>query len=212
MYLPFRIGCSIRLHIIRDGAELEELKERILNQRIRSQKIENAIKEWTGMGFKISKLENALRNDIEEAEIFEDYSNRIKELMDYEARLKEMNPRDIQDQVHRIHLKIKNPELIESIRKEMSQIQDGCFGKDPTEENGTEALLKTWKSQGYEIDTILTSTGKENTIEGLEKVILRAQGRLHHLNPSRINPQFMRGDGSLLLKGYQRRLCESQKL
>ena len=37
-------------HIDEIEGELEELKERILNQRIRSQKIENAIKEWTGMG------------------------------------------------------------------------------------------------------------------------------------------------------------------
>ncbi len=163
-------------HIDEIEGELEELKERILNQRIRSQKIENAIKEWTGMGFKISKLENALRNDIEEAEkVFEDYSNRIKELMEYEARLKEMNPRDIQDQVHRINLKIKNPELIESIRKEMSQIQMDVSTQERIRQKRTElnTLLKTWKSQGYKIDTILTSTGKENTIEGLEKVILQ---------------------------------------
>lgn len=156
--------------------DLNDLKERILNQRMRSQKIENAVKEWSGMGFKISKLENALKNDIEQAEkIYQDYSERIKELMEYEARIKEMNPRDIQDQIHRINLKIKNPELIESIRKEMSQLQKEVSSMENRREKRMELnnLLKTWKSQGYKIDAILASTSNEKTLEGLEKVILQ---------------------------------------
>ena len=113
-----------------------------------------------------------MRNDIEEAEdVYEDYSNRIKELMDYEARLKEMNPRDIQDQVHRIHLKIKNPELIESIRKEMSQIQTDVSTQERIRQKRMElnTLLKTWKSQGYKIDTILTKYRQREYDRGTRK-------------------------------------------
>jgi hypothetical protein len=177
--------------------ELNELKDRILNHRMRSQKIENAIKEWSGMGFKISRLENALRNNIDEAEkIYEDYSQRIKELMEYEARLKEMNPRDIQNQTHRINLKIKNPELIESIRKEMSQLQKEVTGIESIRQKRMELnnLLKTWKSQGYKIDSILISTGKEKTMEGLEKVILQFTRAIASLESFKNEfPNFERG-------------------
>lgn len=155
--------------------ELNQLKDRILNQRIRKQKIENAIKEWSGMGFKVNKLETLLGTNIVEAEkLYNVYSGRITELADYEARIKEINQKDVQDLVHRINLKIKNPELIDSIRKEMERLQQQVSESDRirTKRSELNNLLKTWRSQGYIIDQILEDTKNEKTIEGLEKVIL----------------------------------------
>ncbi len=177
--------------------EVNELKNNILNQKIRSQNIENAVKEWGGMGFKISKLQNALQKDIVEAEkIYKDYTERISELMEYETRLKEVNHKDIPDLVHKLTLKIKNPELIDSIRKEMGEIQKVVSERDSIREKRIELndLLKTWRSQGYKIDAILEKTQKETSIEGLEKIVLDHTRAIASLNSFKNEfPAFERG-------------------
>ncbi|MDD1713535.1 MAG: hypothetical protein LUQ69_10260, partial [Methanoregulaceae archaeon] len=169
--------------------ELEALKENILNQRIRSQKIENAIKEWSGMGFNVTKLENALKRDMNHAEqIYEDYKDRIKELTDYDSRLSEMQHKETSDIVHKLSLMIKNPELIETVRKEMARVQKIVADLDGIKNKRKElnTLLKVWKSQGYKIDHILELMKMENTYQGLEDIILgytRAIASLESFRP-----------------------------
>ncbi|MEA3559500.1 MAG: hypothetical protein U9R75_09635, partial [Candidatus Thermoplasmatota archaeon] len=155
--------------------ELDDLKETILKVKVRSQKIEGAIKEWSGMGYKITKLENALENDMELADdIFEDYSERIHELMDYENKLKGLNNKDLNDMIHRVNLKLKNPEHIKSIRKDMEFIMDKVTVFDDLREKRKELnnLLKIWKKQGYKIERILAMMREATTKEALERVIL----------------------------------------
>ncbi|RLF68881.1 MAG: hypothetical protein DRN57_02580 [Thermoplasmata archaeon] len=177
--------------------ELNDLKERILSHKMRSQRITNAIKEWSGMGFKISKLENALKSDIDEAErIMEDYRKRIEELTDYETRLKEMKLREMRDLVHKVSLKIKNPELIDSVRKEMAIIQKKAVETDSIRQKRMElnSLLKTWKSQGYRIERIFENAGREQTLRGLDEVILKYTRAVAALEALRNEfPSFERG-------------------
>ncbi|MGA1847860.1 MAG: hypothetical protein ACMUHB_00840 [Thermoplasmatota archaeon] len=156
--------------------ELNELKDRILNQKVRSQKIENAIKEWTGMGFKVSKLEAALKKNINEADkIYENYKESILELSNYENRLQDIKNKDLEDMIHKVNLKIKNPELVEAVRKDMNYIlqvvsdMDDLRGKRK-ELNG---LLKVWKGQGYRIERILEMMREADTVKGLENIILQ---------------------------------------
>ncbi|MFW3145362.1 MAG: hypothetical protein ACMUIE_00945 [Thermoplasmatota archaeon] len=155
--------------------ELSTLKEKILEKKVKSQKIEGAIKEWAGLGFKISKLENLLKTDIDTAdELYEDYRKWIDELKEYETQLQDIKQKDMDELVHRITLKIKNPELIESVRKEMSVIQkkvseiEGLRGKRKELNN----LLKVWKIQGYNIDRILDLMREEDTVSGMDNIIL----------------------------------------
>ncbi len=155
--------------------ELGDLKERILDHKVRSQKIEDAIKEWSGMGYKITKLKDALEKDIDQAdEIYEDYRERIDELMGYENKLKNLNLRDMEDMVHRVNLKLKNPEHIESVRKEMDFIMGKVSELNGLREKRKELnnLLKIWKGQGYDVNRILNMMKGADTREELEKIIL----------------------------------------
>ncbi len=155
--------------------ELEELKDNILNQRMRLQKLENAVKEWSGMGFKVTKLEFALKKDMAEAEkVYIDYKARIEELSDYQTKLQDMGHKDISDQVHKISMMIKNPELIETVRKEMARIQKTVTDIESIKAKRKELneLLKVWKSQGYRIERILELMREESTYAGLEEIVL----------------------------------------
>jgi tetratricopeptide (TPR) repeat protein len=156
--------------------ELNDLKENILNQKVRSQKIENAIKEWNGMGYKISKLESMIKKDMDEAEkIYEDYKIKIKELMDFENKLQNIKHKDLDDIIHKVHLKIKNPEMIDTLRKEMAYILEivSDFEGLRTRRKDLNDLLKVWRGQGYKIDNILQQMREEDTVKGLEKIILQ---------------------------------------
>ncbi len=155
--------------------ELEELKDSILNKRMRLQRLENAVKEWSGMGFKVTKLETALKKDIAEAEkVYTDYKARIEELSDFQTRLQDMGHKDISDQVHKITMMIKNPELLDTVRKEMARIQKTVTDIEAVKAKRKElnVLLKVWKSQGYKIDRILELMKEESTYNGLEEIVL----------------------------------------
>ena len=155
--------------------ELEELKQRIVNRRVKSQKIESSIKRWTGMGFSVSRLENALERDINESEkIYEDYRKRIEELSNIEEDIKQIKHREVADQVHKLLLKIKNPELLEQVRREYKQLSDKVEELEEIKERRKDlnGLLKEWKNQGYEIERILRKMKEESTIDGIERIIL----------------------------------------
>ena len=156
--------------------ELDELKDRILNRRVKSQKIESSIKRWAGMGFSVSKLERALKDDIDESEdLFEDYMERIEELSDIEEKIKNIKHREVADQVHKLLLKVKNPELIEQIRREYENLTKKVEELEKIKEKRKDlnGLLKEWKNQGYEIEKILKKMKEESTIEGIENIILQ---------------------------------------
>ncbi|MCU0798383.1 MAG: hypothetical protein MUC62_01760 [Candidatus Thermoplasmatota archaeon] len=155
--------------------ELDELKDSILSQRMRLQKLENALKEWSGMGFKVTKLEMALKKDIAEAEkVYTDYKARIEELSDYQTKLQDMGHKDIADQVHKITMMIKNPELLDTVRKEMARVQKTVTDIETIKAKRKELneLLKVWKTQGYRIDRILELMREESTYSGLEEIVL----------------------------------------
>lgn len=155
--------------------ELENLKERILNHKVRSQKIESALKEWAGMGYKVTKLEELLQSDMDQAdELFEDYRSRIDELMGYENTLKSLKTNELDDIVHRVNLKLKNPEHIESVRKDMDFIMGKVTELDGLREKRKELnnLLKVWKGQGYVINNILSQMREATTKEALDTIIL----------------------------------------
>ena len=170
--------------------EINGLKDGILNQKVRSQNIENAVKEWSGMGFKVSKLENALHKDIDQAEkIYQDYSERIKELTELESKLQGIRHKDLDDMVHKVQLKIKNPELIETVRKEMAYILDVVNDMEGLRSKRKElnGLLKVWRGQGYRMDHILQLMKEQDTVKGLEEIILqytRAIASLEALKPN----------------------------
>ncbi|MGA1793289.1 MAG: hypothetical protein ACMUHM_05010 [Thermoplasmatota archaeon] len=156
--------------------EINDLKENILNQKVRSQRIEAAIKEWNGMGFKISKLENAAKKDIAQAEaIYEDYSVKIRELTELEGKLQNIRHKDLDDMIHKVQLKIKNPELIETVRKEMAYILEVVNDMEGLRSKRKELndLLKVWRGQGYKMDRILHLMKEEDTVKGLENIILQ---------------------------------------
>lgn len=164
--------------------ELNLLKDRIIKQKTRFQRIENAIKEWTAMGFKVSKLETALKNDVEMAEeIYEDYSVKIKELLEFDSKLQGIKHKDLNEMVHKVKLKVKNPELIDTVRKEMDNL---IRVKDDMEELRSSRkelndLLKIWRGQGYKMDSINDMMRKEETVEGLENIILSYTGAIASL-------------------------------
>ncbi|MBN1538529.1 MAG: hypothetical protein JW939_00150 [Candidatus Thermoplasmatota archaeon] len=165
-------------------SELEHLKEMIQEQKVRSQRIEDAIKEWTRLGFKVSNLENALKKDMDLAmEIYEDYSVKIKELMEFDSRLQGIKHRDLEDMVRKVQMKIRSPEFIETIRKEMAII-DGSLNKMEglrAKRKEFNDLLKGWRAQGYKMDCILPRMRKEETVEGLEDIIVKCSGAIETL-------------------------------
>jgi len=156
--------------------EMNDLKARILNKKVRSQRIENAIKEWTGMGFKVSKLETALKRNIDEAErIFESYKESIRELANYESKLQDIKNKDLEEMIHKVNLRIKNPELVEAVRKDMEYILQAVSDIDELRGKRKElnGLLKIWKGQGYKIERIIQMMKETDTIRGLDNIILK---------------------------------------
>ncbi|MGA1820066.1 MAG: hypothetical protein ACMUHU_03555, partial [Thermoplasmatota archaeon] len=170
--------------------EINDLKDNILTLKVRSQRLEAAIKEWNGMGFKISKLENAMKRDVDQAEaIYEDYAVKIKELTELEGKLQNIRHKDLDDMAHKVQLKIKNPELIETVRKEMAYILEVVNDMEGLRSKRKELndLLKVWRGQGYKMDRILQLMKEEDTVKGLENIILQYTRAIASLESFRSN-------------------------
>ena len=157
--------------------QIKELKERIKAHRIRTQNIESTIKQWKGIGFTINKLEDLFeKKDLDPAEkLIVLYEDRIKQLLDIENKLKAQNIKEISDSVHKVLLKLKNPELFESVIKEYSDINGQIQEYEGMREKRKELndLLKVWKGQGYEIEGILTLMRQTKTVGGLQDIMLK---------------------------------------
>jgi hypothetical protein len=155
--------------------ELDELKNRIVNHRSRIMKMESSIKRWAGMGYSVSKLQDMIQTDISGAEeLFEKYEDGIAELSRIESEIKEVKHREISDQIHKLMLKIKNPELVDTVRKEYEKLKTQIEGLEEIKERRKDlnGLLKEWKNQGYTVEKILRKMKEETTIEGIEEIIL----------------------------------------
>lgn len=162
-------------NIVKVEKDLNELKDRIVNQRVKSQKIESSIKRWAGMGYSVSKLEEILNSDIGQAEaIYEEYSKRIEELSQIEGQIKDIKHREISDQVHKLLLKVKNPELIEQVRNEWNILSGKIAELEELKDKRKDLnlLLKEWKNQGFNIDKILVLMKEANQTDGVESIIL----------------------------------------
>ena len=157
--------------------QIKELKERIKSHRIRTQNIESTIKQWKGMGFTINRLEDLYeKKELEPTEkLIALYEERIKHLLDIESKLKAQNIKEIADSVHKVLLKLKNPELYESVIKEYSEIQGQIQEYEGMREKRKELndLLKVWKGQGYEIEGILTQMRQARTVGDLQDIMLK---------------------------------------
>jgi len=156
--------------------QIEDLKERIKQHRLRKQKVDSAIKRWSGMGYSVSKLEDLASKDLLEAEkLSSEYESRISKMMDIEAKLQGINLKEINDIVHKLLLKIKNPELYDSVMKDYTFIESKIEDYESIKEKRKELndLLKVWKGQGYRIDTILSQMKEAKTIRDLNDIILR---------------------------------------
>ncbi|MGA1821994.1 MAG: hypothetical protein ACMUIG_05660 [Thermoplasmatota archaeon] len=162
-------------NIVKVEKDLNELKDKIVNQRVKSQKIETSIKRWTGMGYMVSKLEETLKRDNSKAEkLYEDYSRRIEELSQIEDQIKDIKHREISDQIHKLLLKVKNPELIEQVRNEWNILSGKISELEELKDRRKDLnlLLKEWKNQGFNIDKILILMKEANQTDGLENIIL----------------------------------------
>ncbi|MDG6224185.1 MAG: hypothetical protein QCI82_01590 [Candidatus Thermoplasmatota archaeon] len=157
--------------------QIKELKERIKAHRIRTQNIESTIKQWKGMGFTINQLEDMFdKKDLDSTEkLIELYDDRIKQLLDIEAKLKSQNVKEISDSVHKVLLKLKNPELYESVIREYSEIEGQIQEYEGMREKRKELndLLKVWRGQGYEIEGILSQMRQAKTVENLQDIMLK---------------------------------------
>jgi hypothetical protein len=156
--------------------QINDLKERIKRHRLRVQKIENAIKQWSGMGFNVNKLEELYKKDLNGAEaLMAHYEGRISKLMEIESKLQGLNVREMNDTLQKLTLKLKNPELYDSIIKDYSVIETRLNEYEGIREKRKELndLLKVWKGQGYEIDNILVRMAEAKTVKDLQDILLK---------------------------------------
>ncbi len=171
--------------------EMNALNNKITERRSQMRMINSAISKWSGKGFLTSKLEEALKTDVSGAvDMVAEYKEKITQLMKIERKLEKIKYEERDDQIRRILLNIKNPEMLESVKREFSLFERKVkeLEKIKTKRKELNALLKVWKEQGYKVDAILHAVSKDDTSEELELIILDYTKAIATLEP--LKPEF----------------------
>ena len=169
--------------------EMNALEVKIVERRSQMRRIKSTIRKWSGDGFLISKLEEALSTDVPRAvDMFAEYTEKIEQLMEIERKLEKIRYRELDDQISMISLNIKNPDMLEDVKREFSFVERKVkdLEEKKTKRNELNALLKVWKEQGYKVDVVLQAMSEGDTSDGMELIVLdyrKAIAALEQLKP-----------------------------
>jgi chromosome segregation ATPase len=145
--------------------KLEELKELEQKEKEKAEKLQQELEArkelteqletWKMDGYVITRLEKIFKDDLDKVKAeFEKFDEDIKKLKELDERFSKLDSEEFKDQMGEIESKLNDPDLIDEIEKDLTNLEQQIAEQDERREE-LRKIVNEWKEEGYNVGHLL---------------------------------------------------------